>query len=397
MNIDYKKEIAALHDGTIALRRDIHQHPELGFQEVRTSALVEQQLQEAGIPTRRIAGTGIVGVLKGGKPGKTVMLRCELDALPITEDNGLPFCSVNPGVMHACGHDCHATISLQIAKILAKHRDELPGTVVFMFQPDEEGAGAMPMIDGGALKDPRPDAILGLHVWSQYPIGKVALAPGATNASSYYFKLTIHGKDTSGYEPEKGASPIICAAHVLQAIDSMQAYEYNTVNEPTLITVGMIHAGNYMINIPDSCEIQGSIRCLHDGEKAVHARFRELVETVCKAMRCTVDVEIECGNTMLTNDESLYEMGKKVVEETLGADAVLTKGVRGMGGDDLAEFFNEGIPGLYYMVGMGNPEKGSTVQHHNKDFLVDEDVLDIALELQLKMTVKYLEEHAEEA
>ena len=159
----------------------------------------------------------------------------------------------------------------------------------------------------------------------------------------------------------------------------------------------MIHAGNYMINIPDSCEIQGSIRCLHDGEKAVHARFRELVETVCKAMRCTVDVEIECGNTMLTNDESLYEMGKKVVEETLGADAVLTKGVRGMGGDDLAEFFNEGIPGLYYMVGMGNPEKGSTVQHHNKDFLVDEDVLDIALELQLKMTVKYLEEHAEEA
>ena len=325
------------------------------------------------------------------------MLRCELDALPITEDNGLPFCSVNPGVMHACGHDCHATVSLQIAKILAKHRDELPGTVVFMFQPDEEGAGAMPMIDGGALKDPRPDAILGLHVWSQYPIGKVALAPGATNASSYYFKLTIHGKDTSGYEPEKGASPIICAAHALQAIDSMQAYEYNTVNEPTLITVGMIHAGNYMINIPDSCEIQGSIRCLHDGEKAVHARFRELVETVCKAMRCTVDVEIECGNTMLTNDESLYEMGKKVVEETLGADAVLTKGVRGMGGDDLAEFFNEGIPGLYYMVGMGNPEKGSTVQHHNKDFLVDEDVLDIALELQLKMTVKYLEEHAEEA
>ena len=255
MNIDYKKEITALHDDTIALRRDIHQHPELGFQEVRTSALVEQQLQEAGIPTRRIAGTGIVGVLKGGKPGRTVMLRCELDALPITEDNGLPFCSVNPGVMHACGHDCHATVSLQIAKILAKHRDELPGTVVFMFQPDEEGAGAMPMIDGGALKDPRPDAILGLHVWSQYPIGKVALAPGATNASSYYFKLTIHGKDTSGYEPEKGASPIICAAHVLQAIDSMQAYEYNTVNEPTLITVGMIHAGNYMINIPDSCEI----------------------------------------------------------------------------------------------------------------------------------------------
>ena len=395
MNIDYKKEIAALHDETIALRRDIHQHPELGFQEVRTSALVEKRLKEAGLETKRIAGTGIVGILKGGKPGKTVMLRCELDALPITEDNGLPFCSVNPGVMHACGHDCHATASLQIAKILAGHREELPGTVVFMFQPDEEGAGAMPMIEGGALEDPRPDAILGRHVWSQYPFGKVAMAPGPTNASSYYFKITIHGKDTSGYEPEKGVSPIICASHVLQAIDSMQAFEYNTVNEPTLITVGMIHAGNYMINIPDSCEIQGSIRCLHDGEKEVHARFKELVETVCKAMRCTADVEIECGNTMLTNDEGLYEMGRRVVEETLGADALLTKGVRGMGGDDLAEFFNEGIPGLYYMIGMGNPAKGTTVQHHNKDFLADEDVLDLAIELQMKMAIRYLEENQE--
>lgn len=395
MNIDYKKEIAALHDETIALRRDIHQHPELGFQEVRTSALVEDYLHKLDIPTKRIAGTGIVGVLKGGKPGKTVMLRCELDALPITEENGLPFCSVNPGVMHACGHDCHATVSMQIAKILAGHREELPGTVVFMFQPDEEGAGAMPMIEGGALADPRPDAIFGLHVWSQYPFGKVAMAPGPTNASSYYFKITIHGKDTSGYEPEKGASPISCAAHVLQAIDTMQAMEYNTVNEPTLITVGMIHAGNYMINIPDKCEIEGSIRCLHDGEKRVHERFKELVETTCKAMRCTADVEIVCGNTMLTNDEHLYELGKKVVEETFGADALLTKGVRGMGGDDLAEFFNEGIPGLYYMIGMGNPEKGTTAQHHNKDFLVDEDILDVALELQMKMAVRYLEENAE--
>ena len=393
MNIDYKSEIAALHDETIALRRDIHAHPELGFQEERTAALIEARLKELDIPVRRIAGTGIVGVLKGDKPGNTVMLRCELDALPITEDNDLPFRSKNPGVMHACGHDCHAAITAQIAKILAAHRSELPGTVVFMFQPDEEGAGAMPMIEGGALEDPRPNAILGLHVWSPYPFGKVAMCAGPMNASSYYFKITIHGKDTSGYEPEKGVSPISCAAHVLQAIDTMQAMEFNAVNEPTLITVGMIHAGNYMINIPDACEIQGSIRCLHEDEKRVHERFRALVVDICKSMRCTADVEIECGNTMLSNDEKLFEMGREVVTETLGPDAMLTKGVRGMGGDDLAEFFNEGIPGLYYMVGMGSPEKGTTVQHHNKDFLVDEDILDIALELQLKMAVRFLEEN----
>jgi len=390
MKINVKDEIAAISEEILAIRRDIHAHPELGFQEFRTAQLVEDQLNGLGLRVRRCAGTGVIGVLEGAKIGKTVMLRAELDALPITEENDLPFCSQNPGVMHACGHDCNTAVQLGVAKILAAHREELPGTVVFLFQPNEEDCGAPQMIEDGALLDPRPDAIFSSHVWSPIPTGKIGVVPGPQCASSYYFKVTIHGQDTAGYAPWQGVSPIDCARHVMDAIDTMQTLEYNTLDEPTLITVGMIHGGNYMINIPADLEMQGSIRCLHDREKAVHARFREIVEDVCKAYRCTCSVEITCGNNLLSNDEALHNIVCGVSREVLGGDSVVTAGVREMGGDDLAEFFRAGIPGCYYLIGMGNPAKGSVAAHHNKNFRVDEDVLDIAVELQSRAVLRYL-------
>lgn len=389
--IDIKKEIYEIEDEIIAIRRDIHAHPELGFKEFRTSKIVEEYLKKLGLRVRHCAGTGIIGVLEGDKPGKTVMLRCELDALPVLEENELPFCSQNPGVMHACGHDCNLAAQLQTAKVLAAHRDELKGTVVFLFQPCEEDCGAPPMIEDGALEDPRPDAIFGAHVWSLLPIGTVGMVPGPDCASSYYFKITIHGKDTAGYIPEKGVSPINCARHVLDAIDSMQTLEFSTLDEPTLITVGMIHAGDYMINIPSELEMQGSIRCLHDNMEKVHNRFRELVTAVCTAYRCTCDVEIVCGNNMLVNDEALYEIARTAGAETLGAENVISKGIREMGGDDLAEFFREGIPGFYYLVGMGDSAKKTNVPHHNKDFRSNEDAIAITAEIQTRAVLRYLE------
>ena len=391
MAIDVKAAVKAVSQEVLALRRDIHMHPELGFQEFRTAQIVEDILNSLGMRVRRCAGTGVIGVLEGGKPGKTIMLRCELDALPLTEENDLPFCSVNPGAMHACGHDCNCAIQLGVAKVLAAHREELCGTVVFMFQPNEEDCGAPPMIEDGALADPRPDAIIGPHVWSQLPIGTIGVVPGPQCASSYYFKVTIRGKDTAGYMPWNGVSPITCARHVLDAIDSIQVMEFSSPEEPTLITVGMIHSGNYMINISAELELQGSIRCLHSNEKKVHDRFREIVEGVCKAYRCECDVEITCGNKMLENDEALYQIMSGVCREQLGPESVLSKNVRGFGGDDMADFFCEGIPGCYYLLGMGNPAKGSTAAHHNKDFLVDEDVLDIGVELQVRAILRYLD------
>jgi len=292
--------------------------------------------------------------------------------------------------MHACGHDCNLAAQIQCAKALAAHREELTGTVVFLFQPNEEDCGAPQMIEDGALTDPRPDAILGAHVWSQLPIGKVGMVPGPDCASSYYFKVVIHGKDTAGYIPERGVSPINCARHVLDAIDSMQTLEFSTLDEPTLITVGMIHAGNYMINIPSELEMQGSIRCLHDNMEKVHARFRELVSAVCTAYRCTCDIDIVCGNNMLVNDDALYQIATAAASEAIGAENVLSKGIREMGGDDLAEFFRAGIPGFYYLVGMGNPAKGSDVPHHNKNFRSDEDAIAITAEIQTRTVLRYL-------
>lgn len=390
MQINIKQEVSALSDETLSTRRDIHQHPELGFHEFRTAQIVEERLKALGLRVRRCAGTGVIGVLEGGKSGKTVMLRSDMDALPITENNDLPFCSVNPGVMHACGHDCHVAIQLSVAKLLTAHREELPGTVVFLFQPNEEDCGAPQMIADGALTDPRPDAIFCMHVWSPIPIGKVGMAAGPDCASSYYFKLTIHGKGTGAYLPERGVSPIQAARHVMDAIDTMQVMEYSTLDEPTLITVGTIHSGEYMINIPDTLTMEGSIRCLHTNEKAVHARFRELVTAVCAAYRCTCDVDITCGNNMLVNDETLYELACGVAGDVVGPQNLIDKGVREMGGDDLAEFFREGIPGLYYLVGMGNSAKHTTAPHHNRDFRVDEDVLDTGVELQTRMVLRYL-------
>ncbi|MCI2058734.1 MAG: amidohydrolase [Oscillibacter sp.] len=390
MQIDIKKEVAALTAETIATRRDIHAHPELGFHEFRTGKLVETRLKALGLRVRRCADPGVIGVLEGGKPGKTVMLRAELDALPLTEKNDLPFCSQNPGVMHACGHDCHAAIQLSVAKILTAHREELPGTVVFLFQPNEEDIGAPQMIAEGALKDPRPDAIFDMHVWSPIPIGKVGMVSGPDCASSYYFKLTIHGKGTAAYIPDQGISPIDAAGHVLNAINAMQTLEYSTLNQPTLITVGTIHAGDYMINIPDDLTMEGSIRCLHSNEKAVHERFTELVTAVCTACRCSCDVDITCGNNMLENDPDLYSMAHSVASEVVGKENITDKGVREMGGDDLAEFFREGIPGIYYLAGMGNPAKHTTAPHHSRNFRVDEDVLDLGVELQTRMTLRYL-------
>lgn len=390
MQIDIKKEVSALSEETLSTRRDIHAHPELGFHEFRTGQIVEDRLKALGLRVRRCATTGVIGVLEGGRPGKTVMLRCELDALPITEQNGLPFCSQNPGVMHACGHDCHAAIQLSVAKLLSAHREELPGTVVFLFQPNEEDCGAPQMIADGALTDPRPDAILAMHVSSQFPIGTAEMVAGPDCASSYYFKLTIHGKGAAAYVPDLGVSPIEAARHVLDAIASLQVMEYNTLNEPTLIVVGTIHAGEYLINIPDDLTMEGSIRCLHQRQEEVHQRFRELVESVCRSYRCTCDLDITCGNNMLVNDPALYGIARGVASEVLGEKNILEKGVREMGGDDLAEFFRAGIPGFYYLVGMGNPAKGSTAPHHSRNFLVDEDVLDLGVELQTRMALRYL-------
>ena len=385
--IDLKKEIEALTPGLIELRRDFHRHPEVGTQEFRTAQKIEDYLNDLGIETTRYCGTGIVGLLKGGKPGKTLCLRSDIDALPVQEETGLPFASENPGVMHACGHDGHMSCLLTTAKLMSQHKDEITGDILFLFQTNEEDAGAQDMIDAGALANPKPDAIMGMHLWAYTKSGYIGMVPGALMASSWYFKLTIHGKGGHGGSPHSCINPIDCAMHVLQAFQTFHTLE-NNCQDPTTITVGKLQAGRFNIIVPDDCLMEGSIRCLHTKDAEVRERIREMIDGVCKTYRCTYDLEYKCGNSLLNNDPEMTKMVIEASDEVLGKDHV-DDTCATMIGEDFAEFLNV-VPGAFFFMGVADHEKGTDYEHHNCKFNIDEDVLPKAVEMQCTLIRKYL-------
>jgi amidohydrolase len=388
--MDIKKEIQALESEVIQMRRDFHRHPELGFKEFRTSRIIKDYLNTLNLDAvLECSGTGVIGILKGGKPGKTAMIRMDIDALPVIEDSGEPFSSETPGIAHACGHDGHTAMLLGEAKIFAAHRDEIPGTLVFLFQPNEEDAGAQIMIDDGAIEMAgKPDAVFGAHLWSHFPLGKIGVYPGPVMASSYYFKVKIHGKGGHGGTPHSAINPIDAATYVLDAIKSFHTLEQD-VFKPTVITCCMIHAGVKEIIVPDTLEMEGSIRCLHEGHEEVHARFKEMVQQACRLCRCTCEIQLKCGNSLLSNDAALSELAMGAAEDTVGAGNVVTRDIAMMGGDDFAEFLRY-APGFYFFIGMGDTQKGTDVDHHNCRFKVNEDALAIGMEMQMKLVLKYL-------
>ena len=371
----------------ITLRRNFHRHPELGLHEVWTSGVIEAYLKDLGLEVRRCTETGVIGVLKGDQPGKTILLRCDIDALPVTEQTGLPFASENPGVMHACGHDGHMALHLTTARLLASHRDELKGTVVFLFQTNEEDAGAELMIEAGALDD-KPDAVCGFHLWSPLPTGTIGLISGPIMASSWYFKLTIHGLAGHGGAPHTAINPIDAAGHVLTAIKTLHTLECDST-KPSVISVCKIHSGTKEITVPDTLEMEGSIRCLHDGDAALRERFRELCTAVCAAYRCTCDIEFKCGNSLLNNDKGMTRLATRAAEKVVGAENILTDNIAVMLGDDFAEFSNR-VPGVYYFIGTRNEEAGSVYEHHHHHFNIDEASLAIGVQMQAEMVMDYL-------
>jgi len=386
--MDIKNEIRKSHEELLRLRRDFHAHPELGFREFRTSRIVEEHLEELGLEVRRCAGTGVVGVLRGSGPGKTILLRCDMDALPIEEATGLPFCSLEPGVMHACGHDGHIAMLMVAARILVGHRGEFPGAIVFLFQPNEEEAGAELMIEDGALENPRPDAVCGAHLWSLLPTGVIGVGSGPLMASSYYFKLTICGKGGHGGSPHAAVNPIDAASHVLEAIKTLHTLEFDSLR-PTVISVCTLHAGVKAIVVPETLEMEGSIRCLHDGDEEVRRRFSELVEGVCRLYRCTCDVAFRCGNTMLNNNGEMSELARIAAETVVGSENVRTRDLSVMLGEDFAEFSRR-IPGVFYFIGTGNESKGTNIAHHHPRFDIDEDSLSIGVEMHVRLALEYL-------
>ena len=310
-----------------------------------------------------------------------------MDALPVKEENDLPYTSVYDGKMHACGHDGHTAMLLVAAKILARHKDEIQGNIKFVFQPNEEDAGAKIMIDEGVLENPPVDASMGLHLWTPIESGKLGISPGPIMASSDYFKLIIIGKGGHGGAPHTSVDPIICAANIIQTVQSIQTRETDALN-PTVITFCKINCGSSPIIIPDKIALEGSIRCLYHGADDIKERFRRITESICLAHKTTYELEIKCGNTLLVNEPNMTEFVKTVAEKVVNPDHIETN-IRLMVGEDFAEF-SKSIPGVFYFIGTGNKEKETYYPHHHPRFNIDEDTLLTGVEMHVRTALEYL-------
>lgn len=369
-------KIKQYHDELIALRRDFHQHPELGFEEHRTAKVVEAYLHDLGLTTRRVAGTGVVAVLDGSRPGPVLMLRADMDALPVTEKNEVAYKSQNQGVMHACGHDAHMAMLLIAAKVLSQNRNVFAGTIKFVFQPNEEISGALPMIEEGVLEDPTVDAVMGLHVWTPLKSGTIGITAGPVMGGLDVFKMTIFGKGGHTGVPEDAVDPVIAAANLIQTVQVIQTREISNL-QATIIMFGKICGGTKGNIIPDKVELEGSIRFLYkaepDSQEQPTQRFLRIAEQVCRTHRCTCQIEIIHENIPLINDSGMVAIARRAAAEVFEDTDSIIDNVT-IASEDFSEF-SKRVPGVFMFLGAGNEKKGTTVSHHNPRFNIDEDIL----------------------
>jgi hippurate hydrolase len=362
------------------IRHHIHQHPELSFEEHQTAAFIAQQLTNWGIVhTTGIAGTGIVGVLEG-RPGKRcIAIRAELDALPILEANDTPYKSRNPGVMHACGHDVHATCLLGVLHILSQHKDEWEGRVKFIFQPGEEkhpGGGSI-MIAEGVLKNPDVDAIFGLHVYPHLPAGTVGFRSGQYMASTDEIHITIHGKGGHAALPHQTVDPIAISAQVITALQQVVSRKSNPVS-PSVLSFGMIAGGTVNNVIPDRVELAGTLRTMDEGWRAqAHKLIKDIVTNICEAYGATATIDIPKGYPSLYNNPELTTSAEGWAKEYLGEDHVKQLSLR-MTADDFA-FYGHEVPGCFFRIGTNRADKELTASVHNPHFDIEESAMVTAI------------------
>ncbi len=389
MNI--KEEVMALKDEVISLRRDFHKHPELGFQEKRTAQIVENYLKDCGIEVHpHIAKTGVMGILRGSKEGKTVLLRADMDALPIEELNEIPYKSVNKGVMHACGHDGHTAMLLVAAKVLSRHRNEISGSVKFVFQPSEEKTpgGAIKMIEEGVMENPHVDKAFGLHLGNMIPAGIIALREGVMTAEADSFKISITGKGGHGAYPHTSVDPVVIASQTVMALHTIVSREINPIN-PVVLTIGKIHSGDVFNVIPESAELLGTVRTLDKNiAKTIPERIERIAKNTAQAFRGSAEVQYTFGYPPLINskEETLYV--RSVAKEVVGEKKVIESPVS-MGGEDMA-YFLERAKGAFFWLGSMNKEKGLDKPHHSAYFNFDEDVLPIGVEMHVRIALGLL-------
>jgi len=385
------QRVRALESKIIAWRRDIHQNPELSNREVRTAKLVADHLRTLGIEVKTgVAKTGVVGLLKGGKPGPVVALRADMDALPVTEESDLPFKSTvkteylgqQVGVMHACGHDTHVAILLGVAEALAGVRDQIPGTVKFIFQPAEEGpppgetGGAPLMVAEGVLENPQPSAIFGLHVISGIPAGMITYRAGPLMASADWLYITVKGKQTHGAWPWSGIDPVVTSAQIVTGLQNIVARQIDVSREPAVVTVATIHGGTRKNIIPDQVEMTGTIRTFDEAMRQdVHARIKHIAVSIAGANHAHAEVKVEKAVPVTVNDPALTEKMLPTLKR-IGGDGGSSPQPRVMVAEDFS-YFQEKIPGLFYFVGVTpkGQDMAAAAPNHSPRFHVDESGL----------------------
>ena len=379
----------------VRLRRSFHQAPELGFEEIITSNRVERELQALGLTSERWCKTGIITVLEGEKSGPTVLLRADMDALPIQEENTHDYRSRHPGIMHACGHDAHTAILLGVAQVLSRDYIPLPGRIVLLFQPAEEGAppgeegGAELMVKEGVLKNPDVDAIFGLHISSQQPVGLITYKPGGIMAASQSFEITVKGKQTHGSQPWGGVDPIMAAVKIIDGLQTIISRESPLTQEAAVLSIGKITGGVRSNIIPEEVQIVGTLRTLDKNMQAyINKRMEEMVPAIAAAYRAEASIQIARGYPITYNDPALTAQMLPSLQAAAGASKVVeTKAVTGA--EDFS-FFAQEVPGLYFFLGGRAPGGAEAFPHHTPDFKIDESGMLLGVKAFIQLSMDYL-------
>ena len=377
---DFLQQAKELFPYTPSLRRDFHRHPELGFREIRTGGIVARELESLGIEvTKGVGRTGVVGLLEGPQPGPTLLLRFDMDALPITEETGAEYASQNPGVMHACGHDGHTAIGLTVAKILHAQRDLLHGTIKFCFQPSEEGSngeatgGAEMMMDDGLLQSPNVDMSLALHLWNEKPLGWLGVTNGPVMAGGDIFNIRIIGRGGHGAIPDMTVDPVIAAANIVNALQTIVARNVSPL-DTAVVSVTSIHGGTAFNVIPPEVNLEGTLRTFDTGvRQRVIERFEQITRSVGEAMGCQVEVSIKRITPPLVNNESITSSVQETAQRLL-SESGLDTGYQTMTAEDMA-FMQERVPGCFFFVGSNDKARNLDYGQHHPKFDFNEEAL----------------------
>ena len=405
LDAEIDRRAAQVEGKVVTWRRDIHAHPELSNREFRTAQIVAEHLRALGLEVRTgVAHTGVVGVLRGGRPGPVVALRADMDALPVTEDVDVPFASKvrttyngqDVGVMHACGHDAHVAILMGVAEVLAGMRSDLPGTVKFIFQPAEEGVpageggGAEMMIAEGALDDPKPGAIFGLHVFP-YPAGEIMYRPGGIMASADALKIVVRGRQTHGAQPWSGIDPIVVTSQIVMGLQTITSRQLDITAAPAIVTIGAVNGGVRNNIIPDSVVMIGTIRSFDAAmRRDIWMRVRRTAESIAQSAGATAIVTIDSGPPVTYNDPALTERMTPTLRRVAGADRVGISEAKTTA-EDFSRY-QEKIPGLFFFLGITPPgtDPRTAAPNHSPRFFVDEAALPVGVRALSHLAVDYL-------